>query len=57
MGLSNASHQFQMMMDDRLFNFSDLPDLFIDAILVRNKSERPEDRAAEHDRDLRGISH
>ena len=55
MGLSNASQQFQQMMEDRLAPVRDIADAFIDDVLVGTKVEEGEDLIAAHERDLRRV--
>ena len=55
MGLSNASQQFQQMMEDRLAPVRDVADDFIDDILVGTQVGEGEDLIAAHERDLRRV--
>lgn len=55
MGLTNASQQFQQMMEDRLFPVRDVADPYIDDILVGTKVGPGEDLLEAHDRDLRRV--
>jgi hypothetical protein len=55
MGLTNASQQFQQMMEDRLFPVRDVADPYIDDILVGTKVGPGEDLFAAHDKDLRRV--
>ena len=55
MGLMNASQQFQMMIEDRLFPVRDCADPFIDDIIVGTKGEPGEDLLRRHDGDLRRV--
>ena len=55
MGLSNASQQFQMMMEDRLEPVRDVADPFIDDILVGTKTLNGEDALMTHDHALRRV--
>ena len=55
MGLTNASQQFQQMMEDRLFPVRDVADPYIDDILVGTLVEPGEDLLHAHDRDLRRV--
>ena len=55
MGLMNASQQFQMMMEDRLFPVRDCADPFVDDIIVGTKGEPGEDLPRCHDADLRRV--
>ena len=55
MGLTNASQQFQQMMEDLLFPVRDVADPFIDDILVGTRVEPGEDLLAQHEKDLRRV--
>ena len=56
MGFTNASVQFQQMMDDRLEPVADSTDAFIDDILNGGRKETPqEDLILKHDRELRKL--
>jgi hypothetical protein len=55
MGLTNASQQFQQVMEDVLSSVRDVADPFIDDILVGARVEEGEDLLAAHDRDLRRV--
>ena len=55
MGLMNASNQFQMMMDDRLFPVRDIADAYVDDIIVGTKAKEGEDVYEKHDKDIRSV--
>ena len=58
MGLTNASQQFQMMMEDRLKGVRDIADPFIDDIIIgtqRQPGQTREELLAQHDRDIRRV--
>ena len=55
MGLTNASQQFQQMMEDRLFPVRDVADPYIDDILVGTRVEPGEDLVGQHEKDLRRV--
>jgi hypothetical protein len=55
MGLTNASQQFQQMMEDLLFPVRDVADPFIDDILIGTRVEPGEDLLAAHDKDVRRV--
>ena len=52
MGLTNASQQFQQMMDDRLASVRDVATPYIDDILVGTTVGEGEDVLAAHEKDL-----
>ena len=55
MGLMNASHQFQQMMEDRHFPVREVADRFIDDILVGTRVNPGEDPVVKHNEDLRTV--
>ena len=55
MGLMNASQQFQMMMEERLYPVRDIASPFIDDILVGTSVGEEEDLLMAHDRDVRRV--
>jgi hypothetical protein len=55
MGLTNASQQFQQMMEDLLFPVRDVADPFIDDILIGTRVEPGQDLLKTHEADLRRV--
>ena len=51
----NASQQFQMMMEERLYPVRDIASPFIDDILVGTSVGEGEDLVMAHDRDVRRV--
>ena len=55
MGLTNASQQFQQMMDDRLAPVRDIATPYVDDILIGTTVGEGEDLLEAHNRDLRRV--
>ena len=55
MGLTNASGQFQQMMDDRLSPVRDCADPYIDDIIIGTCVQEGEDALEAHDKDIRRV--
>jgi hypothetical protein len=55
MGLTNASQQFQQMMDDRLASVRDVATPYVDDILIGTTVEKGEDLLEAHNRDLHRV--
>jgi hypothetical protein len=55
MGLTNASQQFQQLMEDRLHPVRDVCDPYIDDIIVGTWVDPGEDLFTAHDRDVRRV--
>lgn len=55
MGLTNASQQFQQLMEDRLQPVRDVADPYIDDIIVGTWVGPGEDLFEAHDRDVRRV--
>ena len=55
MGLTNASQQFQQLMEDRLQSVNKIADPYIDDIIVGTWVEPGQNLFEQHDRDIRQV--